>query len=176
MADKPTITKIDDDVLIGEIEESTDEGSVPVEREYKHRLAGYLLAIGQKKVDIANLLNVSPQYYHRHYDKHPKTLQYRREYEEKLLIEVEADFDRVVKELKSIAFSKVKNISASEKLRALEDLAKLYDKVPASKLEVQGKGGGPIELTAVSNYEELSDEELERRIEERVREIKGSQQ
>lgn len=142
------------------------------QEDFLMRLSGYLLAIGASKKRIAEALGISTRWFAKKYRDHPKVMKYREEYEQKLAIELEADFGRVVKELKGLAYARVADVKASDKLGALRLLADLYGKTPAKKVELTGEGGGPIGVAA---YRELSTEELKRRITERAREIKGAE-
>lgn len=138
---------------------------------YKMRLAAYLLTIGARTKDIATALDCSTQWVRTHYRDNPRVMKYREEYEKKLATEIEADFGRIVKELKSIAYAKVRNIKPSDKLGALRQLSDLSGKNPPKKLEITGEGGGPVGLAA---YRQLSAEELKEKISERTKALESA--
>lgn len=134
------------------------------------RLSGYLLAIGASKRQIADALGISTRWFAKKYRDHPKVIKYQEEYEQKLAVELEADFGRVVKEVKSLAYAKVADVKAGDKLGALRLLGDFYNKMPAKKIELTGAGGGPIGVEA---YKRLTPEELKTRIAERTRQVEG---
>jgi len=149
---------------------------------FRMRLAGYLRALGLYKKQIAEALSIDPDTYSKRYHDHPQVVKYCKEYENKLAVQLEADYKLVLKELRGIAFTKVQNINAAHKLRALENLARLHAEktTPSSQLPQLDDRGGMVEMAAVRYYvpkkdeiEKLGPDELKERINQRIKAFEG---